>query len=575
MKDLLLKLLETSNKSLEIKDKYLVKNVELKDNLDLIELTLHKDNSEYKGIVMEKGLTFPIPRKDDIILTKKIYLKYNILFQFQVYIEGNVANENEEIKIENIQNTFSFEQNDILDTFSKISNIKLENSCSTIFIIESRLGNCSTVKSLSDLKQYSLEINLDPNNAFKSKSFLWINFHKLKNNKVDCNKLTTFEIMNDEQLARILNLMCFKNLSIFKVVDINEENIVVININYNIFNIKKNNERKKELNIECCSLIIISNYKEENDEINLSPESFIYILKQELYYLDIYINSKAILKLYIKDFNEKGNKYNGIINCEEKKKIIISKNEEYLFITCPRIFEYFPFKIGLLNTKDEKIESIIFTIYVYNGLMNKLNVFLNTNCEKTYFYEYLYYNITQPLKDIEKKIIVNDLEYNIEAYDNFSSENRKRICLLNIPYQNIRTFEKELLNNSIQVNELILEDKREVLAISDICSVEIKKPKSNSYFNEYYPKFGDIYDLIRHSSIENRIKAIEVLNQKIVKFNKINFEYKLDDIENFEDVLTLSQFKAYVGLIICYYMSFFEKESTRLKFFDQILNIFL
>jgi hypothetical protein len=236
--------------------------------------------------------------------------------------------------------------------------------------------------------------------------------------------------------------MCFKNLSIFKVVDINEENIVVININYNIFNIKKNNERKKELNIECCSLIIISNYKEENDEINLSPESFIYILKQELYYLDIYINSKAILKLYIKDFNEKGNKYNGIINCEEKKKIIISKNEEYLFITCPRIFEYFPFKIGLLNTKDEKIESIIFTIYVYNGLMNKLNVFLNTNCEKTYFYEYLYYNITQPLKDIEKKIIVNDLEYNIEAYDNFSSENRKRICLLNIPYQNIRTSKK-------------------------------------------------------------------------------------------------------------------------------------
>ena len=68
MKDLLLKLLETSNKSLEIKDKYLVKNVELKDNLDLIKLTLHKGNSEYKGIVMEKGLTFPIPQKNDIIL---------------------------------------------------------------------------------------------------------------------------------------------------------------------------------------------------------------------------------------------------------------------------------------------------------------------------------------------------------------------------------------------------------------------------------------------------------------------------------------------------------------------------
>ena len=181
----------------------------------------------------------------------------------------------------------------------------------------------------------------------------------------------------------------FKNLSIFKVIDINEDNIVVINKNYNIFNINKNNERLKEFNIECYALIIISNYNEENDEIKLSSESFIYILKQELYYLDIHINSKAILKLYIKDFNEKGNKYNAIINCKEDKKIIISKNEEYLFINNanPRIFGYFPFKIDMLNTKDEKIDLINFKIYSYNGLMNKLNVFLNTNCQKTYFYE--------------------------------------------------------------------------------------------------------------------------------------------------------------------------------------------
>ena len=92
---------------------------------------------------MEKGLTFSILRKDDIILAKKIYLKYNKLFQFQVYIEGNVTNENEEIKIENIQNISSFEQNDIFDTLSKISNIKLENSCSTIFIIESSQEFCN------------------------------------------------------------------------------------------------------------------------------------------------------------------------------------------------------------------------------------------------------------------------------------------------------------------------------------------------------------------------------------------------------------------------------------------------
>ena len=98
--------------------------------------------------------------------------------------------------------------------------------------------------------------------------------------------------MNDEQLARILNLMHFKNLSIFKVIDINKDNIVVININYNIFNINKNNERLQELNIEFCSLIIVSNYKIENDEIQLSPESFIYKLKQELHILIFILTQK-------------------------------------------------------------------------------------------------------------------------------------------------------------------------------------------------------------------------------------------------------------------------------------------
>ena len=65
---------------------------------------------------------------------------------------------------------------------------------------------------------------------------------------------------------------------------------------------------------------------------------------------------------------------------------------------------------------------------------------------------------------------MNSKEYDIKISDNFASKNRKRICLLNIPYQNIRTFEKELLSNSIQVNEIFLEDKSEVLSIIAISS---------------------------------------------------------------------------------------------------------
>ena len=256
MKEILNKLLESSNKSIEIKDKFFVEYVELVNDLDLIKLNLIKDNNEYKGIVMEKGLTFPIPKKDDIILAKKIYLKYNQLFQFQLYLDGNVINEKDEIKKNNIQKTFSFDENNIFNTLSEFKNIKLKNIFSTIFIIERRIGNYAEVKSLSDSKKYSLEYDLEHYNKLETKSFLWINFHEMEDNKVLANKLSTFEILNDEQIARILNIKYFDNLEIFKVVDINDDNIIVIDIYYKILNINKNNERLKELNIELCELII-------------------------------------------------------------------------------------------------------------------------------------------------------------------------------------------------------------------------------------------------------------------------------------------------------------------------------
>ena len=570
MKEILNELLGSPNKSIEIKVKFFVEYVELIDDLDLIKLNLIKDNNIYKGIVMEKGLTFPIPKKDDIILAKKIYLKYNQQFQFQIYIEGNVTKEEDVINIQNVTKDFSFEENNIFNTLSEFKNIKLKNASSTIFIVEGKLGDYAEVKSLSDSKKYILEHSLMKYSGLKKKSFLWINFHEIENKKIMANILSTFEILNDEQMARILNLKYFDNLEIFKVIDINKDNIIVIDVFFNILNVNKNNEKLKGLNIELCTLIIISNFEKKDNEVKLFDESFIYKLKEEFHYLDININSIAILKLYILDFDQAKNKYDTFINCEDNKKVIITKKEEYLIITnaYPRLYEYFPCKIGMLNSKNEKIKPITFTIYVYNGLMNKINVFLTTICEKTYFYEYLYYNLTQPLKNIEKNIIVNDIKYEIKMFDNFSSENRKRICLLNIPYQDIKTFENELLYNSIQVSEIFLEDKSDVLSINDISCVEIKKPRPNSYFNEYYSDFGDIYDLMKECGINNRKNMIEVLNKKIKKFNDIEFEYDICDINLFDNIMTLSQFKTWIGLIISYYMSFFA--SKQLHFLNKI-----
>ena len=568
MKELLLNVLESPNKTVELNDKFFVEHVEIDDDLDLIIVNLRKDKNIYKGIAMEKGLTYPVPREGDIILAKTMYLKYNSLFILKLYINGNIFDKEEEINSEDVQSVFSFEENYIFQTISSILGINIINSCSTIFVVKKIIGNYSELKSLCDSKQYELsflELNTVPIKKFEENSFLWINFHELKNDKVVHNKLTTYETLNNEQIARILNLTYFNNLSLFKVIDINEDTIIVININFKILNLRKNDIKLKDLNIELCSLLIISIYKEEKDEIVLLNNSSIFILNQEFHYLDISINSKAILKLYILDYKKNSNKYDAIIICAENKKIIISNNEVYLFINYafPKIYEFFPCKLKMINNKNEKIKPITFTVYAYNGLLNKINTFLNTDCPNSYFYEYFYYNITQPLKEIKKKIMVNNNEYDIKFHDTFSSKNRKRICLLNIPYQNIITFEKELVNNSIQVNELFLEDKSVIVGINDIDSIEIKKPISNSYFNEFYSDFGDIFDNIKLCPLIDRKKMLITLDPKISKINKINFINDFIEINNFDNSMTLSQFKTWVGLIVCYYLSCYGKKQLR------------
>ena len=575
MKDELIKLFETPNKLLEVSDIFFVEDVELKDELDLIELSLSKDGIEYQGIVMIKGLLYPIPKIGDKITINKIYLKYNQIFEFKVYVEGNVIQEKNTIKPEKSKNVFSFTNNDIFETLSKILDIKSINK-STIFIIQKVKGNEATVKSLSDSKEYSLEFSLYYLDMLKEKSFLWLNSYELHDNKIETSKLTTFEILDDEQLAKIMNIMDFNNLSIFKVIDVGKNFIVVMNVNYKIFNLDKTNNIIQKLKIECCTLIIISNFLIENDEIKLTNKSFIYKLKQELHYLDIRINSKAILKFYILDYNKNDNIFDTIINFDGDEKIVINSEEAYLIINnvYPKIYEYFPCQIGLINSLNKKIEPITFTIYIYNGLLNKLNVFINTKCPKRYFYEYLYYNITKPIEDIKKKINIDCKEYNIEAYDNFSSENRRRICLLNVPYQNIRTFEKELIYNSIQVNELILEEERAVVGINVIFPIEIKIPLPNSYFDEFYPDFGDVYDLIMNYNIANKSKVLNILSQKNKKLSKIKFEIDILNANYFEDTITLSQFKTWIGLIICDYMRSISMESSELVAIGKIAEIF-
>ena len=73
---------------------------------------------------------------------------------------------------------------------------------------------------------------------------------------------------------------------------------------------------------------------------------------------------------------------------------------------------------------------------------------------------------------------------------------------------------------------------------------------------------------MKECGIINRKNIKKILNKKITKFNDIEFEYDICDINYFENIMTLSQFKTWIGLIICYYMGFFA--SRQLNFLNKI-----
>ena len=90
MEKLINNLLNSKEKSIAINEKFVVKKIEMRNDIDLIILDLQQNNELYEGIVMIKGLTFPLPNINDIILAKKMYLKYSKEFQLKLHIEGKI-----------------------------------------------------------------------------------------------------------------------------------------------------------------------------------------------------------------------------------------------------------------------------------------------------------------------------------------------------------------------------------------------------------------------------------------------------------------------------------------------------
>ena len=566
MEKIILLLLEQPDKSLSIQERFLVKNVELRDELDQIRLDLQQDNKEYKGLVMEKGHTFPIPLKNDILFVDTIYLKYSQEFQFKLYIKGKIDEKDKTFENKKVTEEYSFEYKYIFDTLSKISKVKnIFKDKSSIFKIVNIIYSINCVahlKDLSDSKIYYLNIDKNKLNIFKKDKFLWIYNYETNKDYIFDNKLTTFELLDEDRLISFLDCYFYdKNISIFEVIDIDNDNITLINRMQKIYRISNCPNLIQDYEINFCSLIIICNYNaKENDDIKLIKDTFIYKFNEKSFFLkNILINSYTVFEFHFIDFDKNNNKFDTVYY-DDTTQIKIEKDIEYMVIDSlvDKKYDYYPINLTLINSTNEESESVTFTVYLYQSVMNKINVFLNTKSSKTYFYEFLFYNLDDELGKIEKNITIDNSEYNINIADSFGSLNRKRLSIMNIPYQESEILEEEISGNSIQICELIKGKNHKIIGIFNIDFFEIEE-RNCQYFDEYYSGFGDIYDKIIKYNDKN---SEEIMNNLIAKLKGINIKVlsesdnvKFNEVDFFENSMTLSQFKARVGLTIIKYIN--------------------
>ena len=447
MEELIIKLLDKPDKTILLEkdeeENFIINDIRQNHNLntlDLIEIDLRKNENIYKSLVMEKGKVYPIPKEFNLISIKKLSLKYDREYNLRLYMEGDVSiPKYEDLILNKITKTYFFDSDDIFSTFKNltgISNLSNESAIFQVLKIENHIADIQSISGLDVLKLNINQLQIDKDD------FLWINFFGSYLDKIVVNKLTMFEKLDNNKLAEVLNYspLSFKGVYLLQVIDIDKDNIILIDsikTIYQLNKIKNKNYIKKD-DFCFCSFIIISQFhKDENNNIIFDEKSFIHSLKNELYYNEnLLLNSYVIFKFYFLDFNIDKNMYDTIYyDLNQSKKI--EKDIEYLCITdtVRKQFEYSSYELIVRNSEDKKINDKRFLVYGYHSLINKINVFLNTKNQKTYFYEYFYYNLDNALGEISKKLLIDGKEYNILNCDNFGSLNRKRISIMNIPYQ--------------------------------------------------------------------------------------------------------------------------------------------
>ena len=542
-----------------------VLDAKILNDLDFIELDVEENNTIFQNIIVIKGEIYPLPKKDDSLNIKQIYFDYDYRLIFRVFIKAEICKSFDNVIFSNDNNKeiLSFSQNKIYQSLKTICNIQ-DNLYTNLFKLDSIDKNFSYLFCIQDLNYYKISNKLITS-AFKSDDFFIITNYILNKNEISSNNLTIIKKLKEEEKIFQWFYRLNEKMKLFKVIDINEKNYICIDSNKNLYQVEKNKELEA-LNIKICQLLIVNYSINENskcllNKIKLNKNSIIKISEQDIYFSKLIpINHISVIYVHFLDYQKNNNLYDTLII--DGKEIKINNDEVYYIIpSLYKDFDFYPLNISLAKSDDINLKKD-YKFILYQGLLNKINAFINFFSHKTYFIEYFSMSIDFPIIKINTKIYfeINKIQYELKYFDNFQSENRKRINCLNVPFQYIDNFDEKKLRkiNSIQICNILEQNKNMIFGIFDINEMDSKEEQNdNSYFDNYYSEFGNIISLFDDKNI--KFEKLREICLDIYSKSEIN---KSKDIilSTYCDELTLSQYKTRIGLLLCYYFNLYKDE---------------
>ena len=460
MKQALLKL--KGNKKLEVNFGAIVNKTELDDENDMIIIDLIENNIKYEHLIVMKGEIFPLPKAKDFLNIKELYIDYDEkYFLLRLFIKGEIKSNENNIP-DDFKEIISFSKKSILGSFKKIIGFD-EDTISRIFKIDLVEEKYCNILCLEDLNIYKIskEIISSP---LKYEYILLCNYYTNDNKEIKLTNLSFIKKLTEEKVFNSYKKEIFGlKLTLFKVIDIQEKHYILIDNSKILYRMEKNQTIKM---LELCQLLLLQNFKiyENNTsilkDIFLDKNSIVHISKQDIYFDKyIYINNLTVININFLDYQE-NNLYDNMI-IEEIFELKIKNKEIYYVIYFSNDFDYYKISIDLKGAKSNNKKR--FYIFLYKGLLNTINAFINYDSENSFFIEYFFMSIDAPIKEINTQINIeiNNKKYYLQYLDTFQSNNRIRINALNIPYQNIEGFDKKILNtkdgkkiNSIQICEI-------------------------------------------------------------------------------------------------------------------------